>query len=64
MQSPYRRKMTNNEDVKITDGNKGQKGFMVDFEHRTNGMLISGHFPDKHAGEPLIKTEEEAWELV
>jgi hypothetical protein len=52
------------EDVKMTDGNKEPKGFMVDFEHRTNGILTSGNFPDKHAGEPLIETEEKAWELA
>ena len=43
---------------------KEPKGFMVEFEHRIDGMLRSSHFPDKHAGEPLIKTEEEAWELA
>jgi hypothetical protein len=40
------------------------KGFMVGFEKREDGMLCSGNFPDKYAGEKLIKTEEEAWELA
>lgn len=48
----------------MTDENKEKKGFMVEFERRSNGMLISGHFPDKHAGDRLIKTEEKAWELA
>jgi hypothetical protein len=41
-----------------------RKGFMVSFERkgRGKGMLFSDHFPDKHLGEPLIETEEEAWE--
>ena len=56
--------MKTKDEVKITDENKEPKGFMVDFEHRTNGMLISGHFPDKHSGKSLIETEEKAWELA
>lgn len=39
-------------------------GFMVSFEWKRDGMLKSDHFPDKHAGEKLIETEEEAWELA
>ena len=39
-------------------------GYMVSFERREHGVLRSDYFPDKHAGEPLIKTEEEAWELA
>ena len=27
-------------------------------------VVFSHHFPDKHGGEPLIKTEEEAWRLA
>jgi hypothetical protein len=51
------------EDIqKIDDKCTEQKGFMVEFEKRVSGMLRSGHFPDKHAGKLLIKTEEEAWE--
>jgi len=43
---------------------QGPKGFMVAFELKFEGMLRSDHFPDKHAGEPLITTEAEAWELA
>ena len=56
--------MTNKEDVKMTEEDKESKGFMVEFEHRANGMLYSKHFPDKHAGERLIKTEKKAWEIA
>lgn len=44
-----------------------ESGFMVTFEKvegESGGILASDHFPDKHAGEPLIKTEHEAWELA
>jgi hypothetical protein len=41
-----------------------KKGFMVSFEKRDGSILRSDHFPDKHAGEKLISTEEEAWELA
>lgn len=39
-------------------------GFMVSFEIREGGVLRSDYFPDKHSGEQLIETEEEAWELA
>ena len=39
-------------------------GYMVSFEWKRGGMLYSNHFPDKHAGERLIETEEEAWVLA
>lgn len=39
-------------------------GFMVHFERREDGLLVTDYFPDKHAGEPMIATEEEAWELA
>ena len=38
-------------------------GYMVTFEWIENGRLRSDHFPDKHAGEPLIETLREAWDL-
>ncbi len=41
-----------------------EKGYMVSFEHVDGGMLQSDHFPDKHAGETLIETEEEAWAMA
>lgn len=50
--------------LKIIDKNKEPKGFMVEFEYKIHGMFVSSHFPDKHAGRPLIETEEKAWELA
>jgi len=44
--------------------NNKPKGFMVSFERIEGCMLASDHFPDKHAGETLIATEYEAWELA
>ena len=43
---------------------KQPTGYMVSFEVRERSILRSDHFPDKHAGEQLIETEEEAWELA
>ena len=40
------------------------KGFMVSFEWWGDGFLRSDYFPDKHAGEALIASEEEAWKLA
>lgn len=39
-------------------------GYMVSFEHLDGLGLRSDHFPDKHAGEPLIETKIEAWSLA
>ena len=50
--------------LKIIGNRNDPEGFMVEFERIERGILTSDHFPDKHAGEPLIKTEEEAWELA
>lgn len=44
--------------------NENQQGFMVSFERCGDGFLRGDYFPDKHAGEKLIFTEEEAWELA
>ena len=41
-----------------------REGFMVSFDWIRDIFLHSDHFPDKHAGEKLIETEEEAWELA
>jgi len=41
-----------------------EKGFMIHFELKGGGLLHSDHFPDKHAGEDLFETEEEAWVLA
>ena len=51
------------EAMKIINDDK-EEGYMVSFEWAGDGMLRSDHFPDKHAGEKLIETEEEAWELA
>lgn len=40
------------------------KGYMVSFELVDGYLLRSDNFPDKHAGEELIPTESEAWELA
>lgn len=40
------------------------EGYMVDFEHVEGKILRSDHFPDKHAGEKLIPTKQEAWILA
>ena len=39
-------------------------GYMVHFERLDGRFLVGDYFPDKHAGEPLIETEEEAWKLA
>lgn len=45
-----------------------ESGFMVNFEKISNdgegSIMKSDYFPDRHADENLIKTEEEAWELA
>ena len=42
----------------------GCLGYMVEFEEIFNGKNFRGRFPDKDAGEPLIETEEKAWEMA
>jgi len=39
-------------------------GYMVHISRRDGRFLRSEYFPDKLLGEPLIPTEEEAWELA
>lgn len=39
-------------------------GYMVSFEINDGYFLKSDHFPDKHAGEELIATQKEAWDLA
>lgn len=39
-------------------------GYMVSFEKRIGHCLHSDHFPDKHGGEDLIQSVEEAWKLA
>jgi len=43
---------------------KSERGFMVSFEKRDRSILRSDKFPDTDSGEPLIKTEAEAWILA
>ena len=50
------------EALDIIDGKP--RGYMVSFERREGCMLGSGHFPDKYAGEPLIESEWQAWDLA
>ena len=45
------------EAIEIINGKENQ-GYMVHFEEKKGIMLHSDYFPDKHAGEDLIKTEE------
>lgn len=54
--------MKMSEAQKIIDGEP--PGFMVHFEQAGDGFLRSDYFPDKHAGEKLIETEGEAWQLA
>ncbi len=46
--------------------NKCEKpeGFMVNFEWIKGIGLLGDYFPEKHAGERLIETEEVAWDLA
>lgn len=39
-------------------------GYMVNFERVEVRLLYRDYFPDIHAGEKLIETEEKAWELA
>jgi len=39
-------------------------GFMVHFNRIEGNCLTGDHFPDGRAGEDLIETEEEAWDLA
>jgi len=39
-------------------------GYMVHFEWIEGGMLRGDYFPDKHAGEELIESMAEAWDLA
>ncbi len=48
----------------IARGIKPPPGYMVSFERVEGRMLAGDHFPDKHGGENLIPSEEEAWELA
>jgi hypothetical protein len=62
--------MKKEEALKLIKGNEkkpkftGVKGFMVHFELRKDHMLHTDYFPEKHLGEDLIRTEEDAWNLA
>lgn len=56
--------MKRKEAMEMINPENKEAGFMVSFEVRERSILRSDHFPDKHAGEELIETEEEAWELA
>lgn len=53
------------EALEIMSGNGNKpKGYMVHFEKYGYGVLKSDYFPDKHAGEELIKDIDAAWEFA
>lgn len=60
--------MRNKDAMKIIDDHERMvrepPGYMVSFEHVDGAIFRSDYFPDKHAGEPLIKTEADAWEIA
>lgn len=56
--------MKMSEAISIIGGGQKKMGYMVSFEWADHGILKGDHFPDKHAGEDLIPTEEEAWTLA
>lgn len=45
-------------------GPQKEPGFMVSFERVEGRILRSDYFPDNRAGEKLIATEAEAWDLA
>lgn len=52
------------EAMDIIKGSSNKSGFMVHFERVEGSMLVSDYFPEKHQGEKLIETEDEAWRLA
>lgn len=52
------------EAMRVINDEPKPMGYMVSFERKEGRFLASDHFPDKHRGEPLIPTEEEAWVLA
>lgn len=56
--------MLMHEAMKIMNDEPKPIGYMVSFERKEGQFLASDHFPDKHRGEPMISTEEEAWALA
>ena len=41
--------------------NERSQGFLVSFERKQGCILAHDYFPDRSAGDSLIKTEKEAW---
>lgn len=56
--------MLMHEAMRIINDEPKPMGYMVSFERKEGRFLAGDHFPDKHRGEPLIQTEEEAWVLA
>jgi len=52
------------EALNIIGNLKKEPGYMVSFEHVEGAILRGDYFPDKHAGETLIASEDEAWQLA
>jgi hypothetical protein len=50
--------------MKIIENGSAPSGYMVHFERIEGSMLVSDYFPEKRLGEPLINTEQEAWDLA
>lgn len=52
------------EAMAVVEGESNSAGFLVHFEWLNRGVLSGDYFPNIHAGEPPIATEEEAWKLA
>lgn len=52
------------EAMRVINDEPKPMGYMVSFERKEGRFLAGDHFPDKHRGEALIPTEEEAWALA
>ncbi len=49
---------------KEKSGTYKKPGYMISFEKHVGSLLHGDYFPDVHAGEKLIKSESEAWDLA
>lgn len=56
--------MLMHEAMQVINDEPKPMGYMISFDRTDGRFLTSDHFPDKHRGEPLIPTEEEAWVLA
>ena len=50
--------------MEVIEFDNKNSGFIVSFEWKEGRILRSDYFPDKRGGEPLIQTEDEAWDLA